>query len=107
MKGNRPWSVSCISQLSQTSPTKSPSDVLPNFSISESALNKIVAMSPAASANSIGAHANSASSTVEEGIMTINEGARPVSLRKKKLRLRRKHVVSIFFLEQSLINTKT
>lgn len=104
MKGNRPWSVSCLSQLSQTSPAKNNNDALPNFSISESALNKLAVLSPtsvkmrsfAASANSIGIQGNnSTSSTVEEyGVTFLNEGSKPVSIRKKKVRLRRKHIVS-------------
>lgn len=108
MKGNRPWSVSCLSQLSHTSPIKTPSDILPNFSISESALNKLTVLSPtsvktrsfATSTNSIGVQGNnSTSSTVEEsGVMFLNEGSKAVSSRKKKMRFRRKHMVCAYFL---------
>lgn len=101
-KGNRPWSVSCLSQLSHSSPTKSPSDPLPNFSISESALNQLEIPSPttdkirpfAASANSIGVQGNnSTSSTVEEsGVLFLNEGTKCISVRKKKMRFRRKYI---------------
>lgn len=116
MKGNRPWSVSCLSQLAHTSPTKSPSDPLLNFSISESALNQLAIPSPttvkirsfAASANSIGIQGNnSTSSTVEEsGVLFLNEGTKCISVRKKKMRFRRKHIVSIFSVRPVVDNNK-
>ncbi|XP_025835588.1 uncharacterized protein LOC108733798 isoform X2 [Agrilus planipennis] len=90
VKANRPWSVSCISQLSQLSPRI---DSV-HLSISESALNRI-SLSPkyckslTTSATSIGMHGNSTSSTMEEcGAAVLEERTSPN--RRKRLKLKRK-----------------
>jgi hypothetical protein len=95
-KGNRPWSVSCISQLSHM-PTGDSSNI-PKFSISESALHQL-SLSPkysktlTTSANSIGLYGNnSTSSTVEEGAAVVEEKSSVV--RRRRLKLKRKASVS-------------
>lgn len=89
---NRPWSVSCISQLS--SQTVGMTSDAPIFSISESALNKL-ALTPKNlkhfnhSSNSIGALCNSTSSTVEESTAIIQEEKCSV-VKRRKLKLKKK-----------------
>ncbi|KAJ3639633.1 hypothetical protein Zmor_002979 [Zophobas morio] len=91
---NRPWSVSCISQLDQTSPTKAIENDITNFSISESALHKLALTSKnlerlnALSTNSIGVNGNnSTSSTVEESAV-LQEKTSPN--RRRRLKLKKK-----------------
>ncbi|XP_064215458.1 klarsicht protein [Tribolium castaneum] len=91
---NRPWSVSCISQLDQTSSTKIIQNDITNFSISESALHKLAFTSKnleradAVSANSIGVNGNnSTSSTVEE---TCNLQEKTSPNRRRRLKFKKK-----------------
>jgi hypothetical protein len=94
---NRPWSVSCISQLDQSSPTKATQNDMTNFSISESALHKLALTSKnverfnAVTAISIGVNGNgnnSTSSTVEESYPILQEKTSPN--RRRRLKLKKK-----------------
>ncbi|PNF23588.1 hypothetical protein B7P43_G04956, partial [Cryptotermes secundus] len=86
--GERPWSVSGISQLGSTTP-QTGSEPLAHFSISESALNQMITtMPPTGKSGS----ANLSSSTIDGSVLLAAEGcgSRNGSLRRRKVRLRKR-----------------
>lgn len=92
--GERPWSVSGISQLANGT-SHAGSEPLANFSISESALHQIIsATSPAGKR---GSGANPSSITIDEVVSHAVEGSgsRNGSLSRRKFRLRKRTLVSI------------
>jgi hypothetical protein len=91
--GERPWSVSGISQLGNgTSCTGS--EPLAHFSISESALHQMVTATPPTGKR--GSGANLSSVTIDEVVSHAVEGSssRNGSLSRRKVRLRRRTLVS-------------
>jgi hypothetical protein len=92
--GERPWSVSGISQLGNGT-SHAGSEPLANFSISESALHQMIsAASPAAKR---GSGANLSSVTIDEVVSRAVEGSgsHNGSLSRRKFRLRKRTLVSI------------
>ncbi|XP_067013332.2 klarsicht protein [Anabrus simplex] len=95
--GERPWSVSGISQVRGSPPDSTP---LSHFSISESALHQLA--SPVSKGRSFGSctvvsgtQANLSSSTIDEAsqpqhIAAEGSGSRTSSLRRRKVRLRKR-----------------
>ncbi|XP_049805441.1 klarsicht protein [Schistocerca nitens] len=91
--GERPWSVSGITQLAKTAAQSGKNEPLAQFSISESAINKMATTPPAAKVGSNGAvHGNLSSSTIDEVSVKAAEGSgsRTSSLRRRRMRLRRR-----------------
>ncbi|KAJ8683315.1 hypothetical protein QAD02_019107 [Eretmocerus hayati] len=98
--GPRPWSVSCITQISKRAnlQTNGGQDDPPSFSISETALHTLISSTPnkAGSLDTAESRApfnNSTSTLLEETI--VGQDARVVrnsSLRRRKNRLRKKNV---------------
>lgn len=102
-RNNRPWSVSCISQLSHSTSDMN-ADV--HLSISESALNKLSLLPKTLqkqinqSTNSTGALCHSTSSTVEESTAVVLEEKGCV-VKRRKLKYRKKvrtHTVIFLYL---------
>ncbi|XP_076222312.1 klarsicht protein isoform X2 [Nomia melanderi] len=96
--GPRPWSVSCISQIGNTSGLNQTNDPISQFSISETALHQLIATPPTKSASldatgSRKSFNNSTSTLLEESII-CHDGrvVRNSSLRRKKSRLRKKNL---------------
>lgn len=92
--GERPWSVSGISQLANGT-SHAGSEPLANFSISESALHQMIsATSPAGKR---GSGANLSSVAIDEVVSPAVEGSgsRNGSLSRRKFRLRKRTLVSI------------
>ncbi|PSN46910.1 hypothetical protein C0J52_15277 [Blattella germanica] len=87
--GERPWSVSGISQVASSTPQNG-RDPLANFSISESALHQMLTHTPPTGKS--GSGANLSSSTVDEHTLLAVEGSgsRNGSLRRRKTRLRKR-----------------
>lgn len=85
----RPWSVSCLSQLTQTNPTRSTEQIvnqgLANHSISESALNTITT-SPVNESPSGGSG---------EPATDVKNSDSKTSLKRRKMRFRKRVAVSI------------
>lgn len=91
--GERPWSVSGISQLANGT-SHAGSEPLANFSISESALHQMIpATSPAGKR---GSGANLSSVTIDEVVSRAVEGSgsRNGSLSRRKFRVRKRTLVS-------------
>jgi len=86
--GERPWSVSGISQLGGSTP-QAGSEPLAHFSISESALHQMITAMPPTGTNL-------SSSTIDEATLLAAEGSgsRNGSLRRRKVRLRKRTLVS-------------
>ncbi|XP_069685606.1 klarsicht protein isoform X3 [Periplaneta americana] len=87
--GERPWSVSGISQLGGSTP-KAGREPLAHFSISESALHQMITTTPPTGKS--GSGANLSSSTIDEATLLAAEGSgsRNGSLRRRKVRLRKR-----------------
>lgn len=92
--GERPWSVSGISQLANGT-SHAGSEPLANFSISESALHQMI--STASPAGKRGSGANLSSITIDEVVSHAVEGSgsHNGSLSRRKFRLRKRNLVSI------------
>jgi hypothetical protein len=91
--GERPWSVSGISQLGNGM-SHAGSEPLAHFSISESALHQIVTATPPTGKR--GSGANLSSITIDEVVSHTVEGSgsRNGSLSRRKVRLRKRTLVS-------------
>jgi hypothetical protein len=92
--GERPWSVSGISQLGNST-SHAGSEPLAHFSISESALHQMITATPPAGKR--GSGANLSSVTIDEVVSRAVEGSgsRNGSLcRRKVVRLRKRTLVS-------------
>ena len=92
--GERPWSVSGISQLGNGT-SHAGSEPLANFSISESALHQMI--SATSSTGKRGSGANLSSIITDEVVSRAVEGSgsRNGSLSRRKFRLRKRTLVSI------------
>lgn len=92
--GERPWSVSGISQLANGT-SHAGSEPLANFSISESALHQMIPTTSPAGKR--GSGANLSSVTIDEVVSRAVEGSgsRNGSLSRRKFRLRKRTLVSI------------
>jgi hypothetical protein len=90
--GERPWSVSGISQLGSSTPHAG-SEPLAHFSISESALHQMITGMP--TTGKCGS-TNLSSSTIDGSMLLAAEGcgSRNGSLRRRKVRLRKRTHVS-------------
>jgi hypothetical protein len=90
--GERPWSVSGISQLGGCTP-QAESQPLAHFSISESALHQMVTAMPPT--GKCGSGVNLSSSVDEATLLAADcSGSRNGSLRRRKVRLRKRTLVS-------------
>ncbi|XP_021925728.1 uncharacterized protein LOC110832755 isoform X2 [Zootermopsis nevadensis] len=91
--GERPWSVSGVSQLGGSTP-QAKSEPLAHFSISESALHQMITATPPTGKS--GSGVNLSSTTIDEAAMLAAEcsGSRNGSLRRRKVRLRKRTIVS-------------
>ncbi|KAL6423713.1 hypothetical protein ACFW04_010303 [Cataglyphis niger] len=95
VKGSRPWSVSCISQIGNNSNLAQMNDSFLPFSISETALHQLVATPPTKSvsldATGTRKSFNSSSTLLEESLICPDDRVvRNISFRRKKNRLRKK-----------------
>ncbi|XP_024938758.1 uncharacterized protein LOC107265729 isoform X2 [Cephus cinctus] len=96
--GPRPWSVSCISQIGNSSTLDEANDPISQFSISETALHQLVAIPPTKSVSLDATGScipfNNSSSTLLEETAISQDGTvvRNSSLRRKKGKLRKKTV---------------
>ncbi|XP_066591099.1 klarsicht protein isoform X2 [Prorops nasuta] len=92
----RPWSVSCISQIGANSSMSQVNDTISQFSISETALHQLVTGPPTKSSLDVSHSKNSFNSTstlLEESVGGCDgRVARNSLLRKKKSRLRRRNL---------------
>ena len=95
--GERPWSVSGISQLANSTP-QAGREPLAQFSISESALHQMLTATPPTGKSNSGA--NLSSSTIDETTLLAAElsNSHTGSLRRRKTRLRKRTLVIITLL---------
>ncbi|KAM0725948.1 Klarsicht protein [Formica fusca] len=95
VKGSRPWSVSCISQIGNNPNLAQINDPFLPFSISETALHQLVTTPPTKSvsldATGTRKSFNSTSTLLEESLICPDDRVvRNISFRRKKNRLRKK-----------------
>ncbi|XP_029155891.1 uncharacterized protein LOC114928735 isoform X2 [Nylanderia fulva] len=95
VKGSRPWSVSCISQIGNNPNLAQINDPILPFSISETALHQLVTTPPTKSvsldATGTRKSFNSTSTLLEESLICPDDRVvRNISFRRKKNRLRKK-----------------